>query len=110
MEYGLRRELKTASVTKTGLNPCCNGIWSQTLHRIHLAKLLVLILVVMEYGLRHAWRNAKLKNRVLILVVMEYGLRLSKIKLKRITMTSLNPCCNGIWSQTFVQQLSSRIY
>ena len=77
MEYGLRRELKTASVTKTGLNPCCNGIWSQTdkysLYRqenglnpccngiwsqttevkpCH-ASWWVLILVVMEYGLRH---------------------------------------------------------
>ncbi len=37
------------------LNPCCNGIWSQTNGEVVLyhAVLLVLILVVMEYGLRH---------------------------------------------------------
>ena len=37
-----------------GLNPCCNGIWSQTNSELipDCGKLAVLILVVMEYGLR----------------------------------------------------------
>ena len=37
---------------------------------------------------------------VLILVVMEYGLRLRHRSLPKAGFTSLNPCCNGIWSQT----------
>ena len=61
-----------------GLNPCCNGIWSQTIK--YSPKELdeaVLILVVMEYGLRLVERPLSAGNRpkVLILVVMEYGLR-----------------------------------
>ena len=59
------------------LNPCCNGIWSQTLSNISLNGIGVLILVVMEYGLRHA-------------------------KKKNYHKSCLNPCCNGIWSQTFL--------
>ncbi len=35
-----------------GLNPCCNGIWSQTLRNHWINLNWVLILVVMEYGLR----------------------------------------------------------
>ncbi len=36
-----------------GLNPCCNGIWSQTIDLLHAdGAEYVLILVVMEYGLR----------------------------------------------------------
>ena len=35
---------------------------------------------------------------VLILVVMEYGLRPTRIFSQ--IQDSLNPCCNGIWSQT----------
>ena len=59
----------------------------------------VLILVVMEYGLRPHFSNRGRKVRtVLILVVMEYGLRLLR---NRYNVTpGLNPCCNGIWSQT----------
>ena len=54
----------------------------------------------MEYGLRLNLKTSIMKTRiVLILVVMEYGLRPHLMKLKPST-TSLNPCCNGIWSQT----------
>ncbi len=59
----------------------------------------VLILVVMEYGLRLAFAKDEVLYKVLILVVMEYGLRLvcpSASSSRRC----LNPCCNGIWSQT----------
>ena len=35
-----------------GLNPCCNGIWSQTFDDSDFTEVAVLILVVMEYGLR----------------------------------------------------------
>ena len=35
------------------LNPCCNGIWSQTYIEVYSQEYYeVLILVVMEYGLR----------------------------------------------------------
>ena len=64
---------------QVGLNPCCNGIWSQTIEEKMLDAIrggYVLILVVMEYGLRR--RYTVLQHTipvVLILVVMEYGLR-----------------------------------
>ena len=38
------------------------------------------------------------RNVVLILVVMEDGLRLAM--LESTASTGLNPCCNGRWSQT----------
>ena len=40
----------------------------------------VLILVVMEYGLRQSKGGSQGSNKVLILVVMEYGLRRSSIE------------------------------
>ena len=43
---------------------------------------------------------------VLILVVMEYGLRLSSAKSGRNeSVWCLNPCCNGIWSQTSTAEM-----
>ena len=57
MEYGLRHNGKKLKViAREGLNPCCNGIWSQTLGLTMKTKfpVFVLILVVMEYGLRQA--------------------------------------------------------
>ena len=111
------------------LNPCCNGIWSQTLKSFFPCGSAgsVLILVVMEYGLRHGqkpftscflvlilvvmeyglrlttWRTGW-PSKVLILVVMEYGLRLWFQRFK--DRVCLNPCCNGIWSQTLVMMTS----
>ena len=80
MEYGLRRAFVTNEwIDAMCLNPCCNGIWSQTNRRNMGQRSLpqVLILVVMEYGLRH----------LLAFDFFKY-------------LLSLNPCCNGIWSQT----------
>ena len=60
-----------------GLNPCCSGIWSETKNAIIDIAQIVLILVVVEYGLRQVKKyimSAFLT--VLILVVVEYGLRL----------------------------------
>ena len=86
------------------LNPCCNGIWSQTycVHRTTNGHKTVLILVVMEYGLRRKGnKNERELWRVLILVVMEYGLRHFVHKVPMLSnQKCLNPCCNGIWSQT----------
>ena len=39
-----------------------------------------------------------LKPNVLILVLMEYGLRANLLVQNGITTWSLNPCFNGIWS------------
>ncbi len=61
---------------------------------------IVLILVVMEDGLWHALQLLSALV-VLILVVMEDGLRLNH--LPAMVITSLNPCCNGRWSQTFTE-------
>ena len=67
---------------KTGLNPCFNGIWSATVNIYNLYLVtVVLILVLMEYGLRQAEEVSLTPELfVLILVLMEYGLRLSKRK------------------------------
>ena len=54
----------------------------------------------MEYGLRLMCSiHCVSQFPVLILVVMEYGLR-QVIQRAKIGKQSLNPCCNGIWSQT----------
>ena len=55
MEYGLRLSVKVGQIMQASLNPCCNGIWSQTT-KVTLSKeaMEVLILVVMEYGLRQS--------------------------------------------------------
>ena len=70
----------------SGLNPCFNGIWSQAVR---------------------PWAEG-LRRCVLILVVMEYGLRLCTRPLKRFTPERLNPCCTGIWSQTREETLLLR--
>ena len=79
MEYGLR-EHDFSQREWYRLNPCCNGIWSQTEPSPqHHFTFSVLILVVMEYGLRQSGEifvSVSQKGYVLILVVMEYGLRL----------------------------------
>ena len=81
MEYALRPGMQLGLRTsKLCLNPCCNGICSKTeQERIGKAvPLAVLILVVMEYALRHhaLFRELRWHDWVLILVVMEYALRL----------------------------------
>ena len=76
MEYGLRHTPYYYRPYYRSLNPCCNGIWSQTLTcRLSEVGTKVLILVVMEYGLRPVRIMESKVCFVLILVVMEYGLR-----------------------------------
>ena len=78
MEDGLRRKgsLCVAAFLLC-LNPCCSGRWSAT--RVILFKnrlKVVLILVVVEDGLRHLQIATMYEdNQVLILVVVEDGLR-----------------------------------
>ena len=63
----------------------------------------VLILVVVEDGLRAPSMNLFTNNQilVLILVVVEDGLRvLTDMFLSSIEQGSLNPCCCGRWSQS----------
>ena len=60
----------------------------------------------MEYGLRHVTVAEQFRLLVLILVVMEYGLRLIGLTLIILTIVGLNPCCNGIWSQTLQTNLN----
>ena len=77
-----RTYFKTAegAQTFTSLNPSFNGIWSRTTFAI-LAIVLGLI--------------------VLILLLMEYGLGLhSNSQLMMETFVCLNPSFNGIWSRT----------
>ena len=61
----------------------------------------VLILVLMEYGLREAndILSRSWRVNVLILVLMEYGLRVASVEnIIGLKKTCLNPCFNGIWS------------
>ncbi len=76
------RELKKEMVD--GLNPCCNGRYSQ----------------------RSYFTISTLVSWVLILVVMEDTLRDSASKRVYINkIRSLNPCCNGRYSQSRMKQV-----
>ena len=75
MEDGLRLWYNMEVKKTSGLNPCCNGRWSQTSLRKKVVLILVLILVVMEDGLRRLRIFHEKIPFVLILVVMEDGLR-----------------------------------
>ena len=87
------------------LNPCCNGRWSPTKLFSTKEKLIeVLILVVMEDGLRQKTIMETRRDYVLILVVMEDGLRLTCLSSRALQMR-LNPCCNGRWSPTYQARL-----
>ena len=104
MEYGLR-VYHISSVRGLGwcrLNPCFNGIWSAREHEIELSAqrpYRVLILVLMEYGLRVSDDYyIGTGEPVLILVLMEYGLRASEGASYAPIEGGLNPCFNGIWS------------
>ena len=83
MEYGLRpAHLRQNSFDNHVL---ILVVMEYGLRRTHSLRLClntgnVLILVVMEYGLRHVASQHKQKDLVvLILVVMEYGLRLASV-------------------------------
>ena len=53
-----RTQHVSLSSVRMRLNPCCNGIWSRTIHStVPPSKVVVLILVVMEYGLGHNTAN-----------------------------------------------------
>ncbi len=68
----------------------------------------VLILVVMEDGLRLLRNVSGNVCPLLILVVMEDGLRPLGSYNKSIRFQALNPCCNGRWSLTPSMSASSR--
>ena len=57
----------------------------------------------MEYGLRPEVSIDGGAAIVLILVVVEYGLRLPHGGRKQWQERRLNPCCSGIWSETDFQ-------
>ena len=61
----------------------------------------VLILILLEYGLRHTLTIEQFKDKmkVLILILLEYGLRLFVCGVKLIILC-LNPYSIGIWSAT----------
>ena len=100
MEYGLRPKLGSLTAKQlTSLNPCCNGIWSQT-KRIFCWRRKPSL----NPCCNGIWSQTDVIDdeenlKVLILVVMEYGLRQEEYSYRLVS--SLNPCCNGIWSQTF---------
>ncbi len=123
MEYGLRHSIVCVILFwEMSLNPCCNGIWPQTAFFDGPFTCSVLILVVMEYGLRRIseinleegyvlilvvvnmvsellWPHRTQKPApVLILVVVEYGLGVYFWSFL-LWCFCLNPCCRGIWSR-----------
>ena len=61
----------------------------------------VLILILLEYGLRQVEKNASIAYQdVLILILLEYGLRRGKICVLHSVGGGLNPYSIGIWSAT----------
>ena len=62
----------------------------------------VLILILLEYGLRLKWINVRLnEEKVLILILLEYGLRLNvRQNEDSQKFAGLNPYSTGIWSAT----------
>ena len=66
--------------------------------------LTVLILILLEYGLRHVDYVLRTYYPVLILILLEYGLRLSDESKVEIQNESLNPYSIGIWSATLLNK------
>ena len=61
----------------------------------------VLILILLEYGLRPTYEEAITKlDTVLILILLEYGLRLNETLTVEQFKAGLNPYSIGIWSAT----------
>ena len=87
MEYGLRvlAELACKNISHSSLNPCFDGIWSAR---------------------RNASDNICTVYMVLILVLMEYGLRVVFLCIRRLSSHCLNPCFDGIWSASYTQRNS----
>ena len=104
---GIWSATSTSEITKdfkNGLNPYSIGIWSATQRSSErgFCKICVLILILLEYGLRQPARRALARRGgVLILILLEYGLRpIGKWHLG-LGSRSLNPYSIGIWSATF---------
>ena len=55
------------------------------------------------------YRGCAKDGEVLILVVMEDGLRAGERFARVVRINRLNPCCYGRWSQRFLIALSSTI-
>ena len=134
VEYGHGEQIMRKISPSTSLNPCCGGIWSRRqVTNTSLHSLKVLILVVVEYGHGETKSRSYLKQcrNVLILGVVEYGLGatpLQKYIDKKMVvilvvveyghgafrqgahnkLSSLNPCCGGIWSRRASFSLSLR--
>ena len=65
----------------------------------------VLILILLEYGLRLLLlRRKDWRCIVLILILLEYGLRLAKYLAKAMMLLRLNPYSIGIWSATRMER------
>ena len=85
------------------LNPYSTGIWSATRQcGAMVAAHGVLILILLEYGLRqNGDKNISYSSFiVLILILLEYGLRLLTAKTLKEDILGLNPYSTGIWSAT----------
>ena len=81
----------------------CDGIVLTHLSSVEV----VLILILLEYGLRQEIKRAeKQGDVVLILILLEYGLRHIRNQTKRRVHYSLNPYSIGIWSATFLHKVS----
>ena len=103
MEHGLRRaQLPSISELPCRLNPYCNGTWSPTIRNFATSK----TGKSLNPYCNGTWSPTKLVplvvllRPVLILIVMEHGLRLNYLLPKGDELERLNPYCNGTWSPT----------
>ena len=97
-----RRCLYHRHLEHYSLNPCFNGIWSASLslYAPQISDKEVLILILMEYGLR-AFSVGTVKVICVRLNPCFNGIwsaSLADKSVRTIWLTSLNPCFNGIWS------------
>ena len=103
LEYGLRHNPCSLFVTLTyRLNPYSIGIWSATLVQVHLQMENFLRLNPYSIGIwsaTHSIASHAEQCHVLILILLEYGLRHFWL-LHEEGQGGLNPYSIGIWSAT----------
>ncbi len=82
-----------------GLNPCCNGIWSQTQKRQGLPWRLRRLNPCCN-GIWSQTAASVTKTEEGCLNPCCNGIWSQTSKIWKRVISCLNPCCNGIWSQT----------
>ena len=101
--------------TAVSLNPCFNGIWSASYDGIQTLTFTeddVLILVLMEYGLRgdHAGSSTMPRSSLNPCFDGIWSARSRARSTRQLKLVCLNPCFDGIWSaRSTVESVKARL-